>query len=163
MEGDVRLLIVADMEIHLQLGVISAGQITWCVGRTLCCGHTHIRYKNKSLLSYSSQCKEGLPGWYYSLCPMRQGSEMFCPLLSPRLKLSISHWLMGDPSPEKSMPLDRDHCPNPWSDLFSLSFRSPNRPCLVPGGVWQAPFCRWNTPMSLTQRLPQSTLYPTHV
>jgi hypothetical protein len=28
MEGDVRLLIVADMEIHLQLGVISAGQIT---------------------------------------------------------------------------------------------------------------------------------------
>jgi hypothetical protein len=28
MEGDVRLLIGADMEIHLQLGVISAGQIT---------------------------------------------------------------------------------------------------------------------------------------
>jgi hypothetical protein len=45
MEGDVRLLIGADMEIHLQLGVISAGQITWCVGRSLFCGHTHIRSK----------------------------------------------------------------------------------------------------------------------
>jgi hypothetical protein len=143
------------MEIHLQLWVISAGQITWCVGRTLSCGDTHIRYKNKSFLSYSSQCKEGLP--------MRQGSEMLCLLLSPRLKLSISHWLMGGPSTEKSMPLDRDHCPNPWSDLFPLSFRSAHRPCLVPGGVWQAPFCRWNTPMSLRHRLPQSTLYPTHV
>jgi hypothetical protein len=73
---------------------------------------------------------------------MKQGSEVLCFLLRPKLKLSISHWLMGDPSPEKCMPFDKEPQPQPmeWS-LPTVPHICPQTMFNAWWGLRQVPTC----------------------